>query len=146
MVIPPSLQLEILNKIHEDHFGISKCRDRAKQSVWWLGLSTQLSNLVENFSNCIHKRKNITQPFVKEDFSDRPWEKVALDLCKCKQWFLIITDCYSRFFEICSLKSMTESEIIEKCKSVFARFGIPEIVRSDCGTQFSSGFRKFVNT
>ena len=145
MVIPPPLQLEILNKIHEGHFGISKCRDRAKQSVWWLGLSTQLSNLVENCPNCIHERKNISQSFVKEDFPDRPWQKVALDLFKCKQRFLIITDYYSRFFEICSLKSMTESEIIENCKSVFARLGIPEIVRSDCGTQFSSGFRKFAN-
>lgn len=48
LIIPPPLQLEMLKKIHEGHLGISKCRDRAKQSVWWIGLSTQLANLIEN--------------------------------------------------------------------------------------------------
>jgi len=38
---------------------------------------------------------------------------------------------------------MLESEIIVKLKNLFARYGIPEIVRSDCGTQFSAKFRDF---
>lgn len=42
-------------------------------------------------------------------------------------------------------KSMTEAEIIEHCKNLFARFGIPEVVRSDCETQFSTEFKKFAN-
>jgi len=39
---------------------------------------------------------------------------------------------------------MLESEIIVKLKNLFARYGIPEIVRSDCGTQFSAKFRNLV--
>ncbi|XP_011884023.1 PREDICTED: uncharacterized protein K02A2.6-like [Vollenhovia emeryi] len=145
LIIPPSLQLEIISRIHEGHLGINKCRDRAKQSVWWLGLSSQLRHLVENCPNCIQERKNISQPFVKENFPDRPWQKIALDLFKVNKWYLIATDYYSRFFEICSLKTMSEHEIIDKCKNLFARFGVPEIVRSDCGTQFSSAFNRFAN-
>lgn len=145
LIIPPPLQLELLGKIHEGHFGINKCRDRAKQAVWWLGLSSQLTNLVENCPNCIEERQNIREPFVKQDFPDRPWQKIAIDLCKTEKWFLIITDYYSRFLEICPLKSLTESEIINHCKIVFSRFGIPEVVRSDCGTQFSTEFRRFAN-
>nr|XP_012234887.1 PREDICTED: uncharacterized protein LOC105679434 [Linepithema humile] len=33
--------------------------------------------------------------------------------------------------------------VIRKCKKVFARFGIPEIVRTDPGTQFSAEFKQF---
>ena len=33
MVIPPSMRKEILGRIHEGHFGMSKCREQAKQSV-----------------------------------------------------------------------------------------------------------------
>lgn len=29
LVIPPSLQLEMLSKIHEGHLGINKCQDKA---------------------------------------------------------------------------------------------------------------------
>lgn len=143
LIVPPPLQRELLSKIQEGHLGINKCRDRARQSIWWLGLSTQLKDLVENCSSCIEQRSNVKEPFVKEAFPDRPWQKVGLDLFKLDTWYLIIVDYYSRYFEISQLKSLTEKEIIEKCKETFARYGIPEIVRSDCGTQFASGFRNF---
>ena len=34
IVIPSSMRLEILEKIHEEHQGITKCRERAKNSVF----------------------------------------------------------------------------------------------------------------
>ena len=34
IVIPSSLRLEVLDKLHEAHQGITKCRERAKSSVW----------------------------------------------------------------------------------------------------------------
>ena len=38
---------------------------------------------------------------------------------------------------------MTEKTVIGKCKKLFARWGIPEIVRTDPGTQFFSQFNQF---
>ena len=40
VVIPAALCVQILDKIHEGHQGISKCRDRAQQSIWWPGIVT----------------------------------------------------------------------------------------------------------
>lgn len=81
---------------------------------------------------------------MKENFPERPWQKVAIDLFKCQgKWYVIITDYYSRFFEILSLKTLDEKTVIKKCKKVFARFGIPQIVRTDPGTQFSTEFGQF---
>ena len=68
------------------------------------------------------------ESFVKQDFLDRPWQKVGMDLFNLNKWYLVITDYYSRYFEICPLKCMTEEEIIQHCKAVFARFGVLEIV------------------
>lgn len=65
----------MLSKIHEGHFGINKYRERAKQSVWWLGLSTQLNNVVENCPKCMEERTNIKEPFVKEEFPSDPGRK-----------------------------------------------------------------------
>ena len=52
LVIPRSLQKGILEKLHTGHQGITKCRKRARQSVWWPGLSTQLHQLVEGCETC----------------------------------------------------------------------------------------------
>ena len=68
---------------------------------------------------------------------------MGLDLFKCSKWYLIAVDYYWRYFEIWELKGMSENEIIENCKNLFAKYGIPEIVRTDCGTQFSSTFQRF---
>ena len=42
LVIPSSMRLEILDKIHEGHQGIAKCREKSKESVWWPGLSREI--------------------------------------------------------------------------------------------------------
>ena len=143
LVIPPNLQLEIIHRIHEGHMGISKCHERAKQFVWWIGLSTQLSHLVTNCPQCVEERINYREEFVKEDFPTRPWQKISIDLFKHQIWYLIVTDYYSRFIEIKKLTSMEEKDIILILKDIFGRFGIPEIARSDNGPQFRSEYIKF---
>ena len=45
-VILVAMRMDILERIHEGHQGIVKCRERAKISVWWPGLSKQLEELV----------------------------------------------------------------------------------------------------
>ena len=39
IVIPSALRLDILDKVHKGHKGISKCSKRVKIYIWWPGLS-----------------------------------------------------------------------------------------------------------
>ena len=62
-----------------------------------------------------------------------------MDLFELKgQSYLILVDYYSRWIETVHLKQTTSVAVMEHCKSIFARFGIPEVVLSDNGPQFSS--------
>ena len=42
LVIPEALRADVLQSTHTGHLGLNKCRERAKVSVWWPGLSTDL--------------------------------------------------------------------------------------------------------
>ena len=52
--------------------------------------------------------------------------------------YLLVVDYFSRYPEVIQLTSTTSASVISALKSVFARHGIPEIVRSDNGPQYSS--------
>lgn len=147
IVIPPPLQQEILDKLHEGHQGITKCRDRARQSVWWPGLSTQLENLVTNCETCCKNQHQRAQPLVPSQLPELPWQKVGTDLFEWRnKHFLLIVDYYSRYIEIAKLSQTTAEEVILHTKSIFARHGIPEIVFSDNGPQYTAEvFEKFAS-
>ena len=136
LLIPTTMRLEILDKIHAGHQGITKCRERARQSIWWPGLSNQLEELVKSCPKCVKAQKQRAQPLMTSTFPDLPWQRVATDLFEWKNYLLIV-DYYSRFIEVARLKRTTAEEVIRHTKSIFARHGIPEDVISDNGPQYS---------
>ena len=42
IVVPESLQHKTLGKLHHGHQGIQRCRLRARNSVWWPGISQRI--------------------------------------------------------------------------------------------------------
>ena len=145
IIIPSSLRLEVLDKIHTGHFGIHKCRERARESVWWPGLNKQIEDMVTTCTTCCKERQNRPEPMLSTPFPDRPWQKVATDLFHYNgKEYVLVVDYFSRFFEIAPLKNTSSDDVINHLKSIFSRHGIPERVFSDNGPQYSSAsFAKF---
>ena len=55
--------------------------------------------------------------------------------------YIVIVDYFSRFPEVKRLKSTTTQSVLNTLKTMFARYGIPEVLRSDNGPQFN--FQEF---
>ena len=129
IIIPSSLRKKILQRLHTGHQGISKCRDRAKQSVWWPGLSSQLQDVVSSCEVCRQHYSQRAEPLIRSELPQLPWQKVGMDLFDFQgSTYLIIIDYYSRYIEIAKLNRTTAGEVVTHCKSIFARHGIPEVV------------------
>ncbi|CAB3995596.1 Transposon Ty3-G Gag-Pol poly, partial [Paramuricea clavata] len=97
ILIPSCMRLNVLDKIHEGHLGITKCRERAKQSVWWPGLSTQIQDMVQHCRTCAMHMVNKPEPLFPTSFPERPWQTLAIDFFKCENIdYLIVVDYFSR--------------------------------------------------
>ena len=122
LVIPVSMRLDVLDKLHEGHQGITKCRERAKTSVWWPGLRKQLEELVNNCSTCIKERVNRLEPVIPSERPDRPLQKLAADEFELKgQTFLIVVDYFTGYVEVAKLNRTTSPDIVVHLKSTFAK-------------------------
>ena len=137
VVVPSAMKLQVLDKIHEGHQGIVKCRERAKTSVWWPGLSREVQDMVENCKVCAKHRQQRAEPLMPTLFPERPWQMIGTDLFELdKLNYLIVVDYFSRYIEVAAMQKTTKShEVIRALKAIFARHGIPEEVRSDNGPQ-----------
>lgn len=148
IVIPNELQEDILQRLHEGHQGIVKCRALARSCVWWPGLSKQIEKKISNCPICEKERVLHPEPLQPTKTPDYPWQRVGMDLFEWKgHSYLLIVDYYSRWIEIAHLKQTTSLAVIEHIKAIFARQGIPEVVVSDNGPQFNSwDFVKFAKS
>ena len=80
----------MLSRIHESHFGINKCKQRARELLFWLGMSSQIENLVARCDVCAtFGTANPREPMIASESPSRPWEVVGCDLFE----FLEFTCC-----------------------------------------------------
>ena len=54
VIIHKSMQAEVLMKIQTGHQGIEKCRLRARDSVFWCGISADIDNMIKTYDVCQH--------------------------------------------------------------------------------------------
>ena len=138
IIIPSVMRSEMLEKLHEGHMGINKCKCRAEQSPWWPGIGRDIQEYVSRCLYCISTRPTQhNEPLKPTPLPDRPWQRIGADLCEVNgDKYLIVIDYYSRYLEILEMRSTTGDQIIGRLKSLFARYGIPEELISDNGPPF----------
>ena len=150
LVIPEAMRREMLKKIHDDgHLSLVKCRQRIAESVWWPGINGQLKAWIDRCGFCQeHRRRQHAEPLQPTELPERPWSQIGVDFaCYEGRQYLVVVDYFSRWLEVLHMTSTTSARTIDRLRGLFARFGIPETLRSDGGPQFTShAFAEFAAT
>ena len=146
VIISSNMHTEMLKCIHSSHLGIEKCKRRARDVLFWPGMNSQIQDVVSNCSICNrYQRKNTKEPLLSHETPQRPWSRVGADMFELNgKSYLTLVDYYSEFIEVNLIHETTSKQVITYCKSQFARHGIPDILITDNGPQFSStAFKEF---
>lgn len=147
LIVPESMRAAMREKIHSSHLGVEKCQRRARDVLFWPGMSGEIKELVENCRLCLeYRNKQSREPLLPHQIPTRPWEKLGSDIFDIEGTsYVFLVDYFSKFVEYTELPDDTLSDtVISWMKEQFARHGIPETLFSDNGPQYSSSnFKKF---
>ena len=81
LIVPKSLRPEMLHQIHKSHLGIVKCRQRAREVLFWPGMSVEIEQMVINCSACAdYAKKQPSEPLKPSVPPSLPWKKIGTDL------------------------------------------------------------------
>lgn len=159
IVVPTSDRERILSKCHDDatsaHQGFHKTSKRVKLEHYWPRMEKDIRDYVRACEVCkASKPTNMIQRTLmgNQRKTERPWQMIQIDfigpLTRSTHGFcyiLVVVDTFSKFVRICPLRTATAKTTIKFLEEgVFLLFGVPEVIISDNGSQFTSGeFAKF---
>ena len=161
-VIPWGLRADALQQLHDSpvsggHMAVEKTLDRIRQRFWWPGMRQDVERYIEVCKPCAARRtqgrKLVAElkPFVV----GTRFHKVAADILgpvtltkdTSFKYILVMTDLFTKYVVTVPLADQTASSVAQAImENWFLRFGMPDSLHTDQGTNFCSQLLKDVCT
>lgn len=140
VMVPPSMYTDMLKKIHANHFGAESNTRMAREVLFWPGMAKAIQDMCHACSKCAQYGSTAPkEPMKSLPIPTLPWQLISQDLFNFEGESFLVTVChFSDWIEVDKLENTLSATIVNKTKSHFARFGIPEICHTDNGPQFIS--------
>ena len=136
LIIPHSERLETLKVLHLEHYAV----------VYWPGINKDILKQYQSCKICIkYSKSQRNEPLQYHLTPEVPWHTVATDSFETKNSkYLLILDYYSTFPVLHKLGSTIFRVLVQEMKAVFAKLGVPNVIVSDGGPQYTSAeFKDF---
>ena len=149
VVMPASLQKDVVRLSHQGHQGISKTKAFLRTFCWYPGIDQQVEQTVKECVPCQAATPQYGVPPVQaSDLPNGPWLEVQMDflgLFPSGDYLLVMIDLYSRWLEVYFFRTApTLKTTIGAMRAIFADKGIPVLVQSDNGPPYqSTGMTEF---
>ena len=144
-LIPTSLRQEVLEHLHAAHQGATKMLGRARESVFWPGLTNDVAAHRAGCHSCTWRApSNPAGPPAEPIQPNFPFSHIVADFFEVDAHYLAMADRYSNWLSVFKLPKDDSANIIKVLRQYFARWGIPENFTSDGASVFtSSSMRAF---
>jgi hypothetical protein len=141
IVVPASERREVLRLLHLPHQGITRTLLRARESVFWPGITADVTSTVESCVPCQENRPSLPAEPADSDPPPRyAFQEIAVDIAESPRksgYWMVIVDRYSGWIEPIYSKRAFDAELtVKSLRPVFACFGYPKKIRTDGGTNF----------
>lgn len=145
IVVPIPVRQYFIDRLHSAHIGVNGCLRRARETVFWPGITKAIKRVAETCQICAHYQQAVQkEPLLSHPPPSRPWEKVGVDIFTyADQDYLLTVDYLSGYFEIDRLPSKAVTNITYCLRQQFARFGLPIEVCTDNSPFLSAEFQRF---
>ncbi|KAK3720291.1 hypothetical protein QZH41_007748 [Actinostola sp. cb2023] len=144
IIVPETLRQRMIMLAHSGHQGIVKTKRLLRDSVWFPGIDGMVEEMIKQCLPCQaanHNSSPACEPLKMSPLPQGPWQELSIDFCgpfPNGDYLLVVVDDFSRFPEVEILRSTSAKAVIPHLDSIFARQGIPDVVRTDNGPPFNS--------
>ena len=144
IIIPTELQSKAVDIAHVGHQGIVKTKRLLREKIWFPAIDSLAERRVRSCLACqATTSTQITpEPIISTPLPAVPWKTLSADFLGPQptgELLLVVMDDFSRFPEVEIVSSTASTTVIPKLDSIFARQGIPEILKTDNGPPFNGG-------
>ena len=100
VVVPRATRGELLRRIRNSRLGVNGCINRARECLYWPGMTGDSKNHVSTCEACREYEHSQTKETVMSHKTpSRPWQRVAVDLFECDgKTYMVTSDYFSNFF------------------------------------------------
>ncbi|XP_052749773.1 uncharacterized protein K02A2.6-like [Galleria mellonella] len=141
IVIPQGIQKAVLHYLHRGHPGTSAMRALARFYVWWPSIDEDIDRYIKLCHKCQENRPNDPElPIYSWSIPEKNWERIHIDFAgpfEGKYW-VVVVDALSKWIEVRPMTKTTTVKLCAKLDGIFTTFGLPKIIVSDNGPQFTS--------
>lgn len=140
VVIPKSLQNEILSLFHEQHVGIIRTKMLIRSYCWWPGINNDIEKFIASCEICQQTQNFSNGTLFPWPTAPHVFYRVNIDFFyKYGYTFLILVDSKSKWIDVKLMdRGSTANETILKLKEIFSIYGLPVELVSNNGPPFNS--------
>ena len=144
LLIPSTLRWKVMEQIHEGHQGIEKCMLKARESVYWLGISDDIWEAVEKCEICQSSSRAAKPIGNVSEVPPHAWYTFGTDLFYWNRMdYLVVGDYFSKYLLVRKIPNSSTHSVIKELGMIFTEFVCPFVLKSDNGLCYTS--REFHN-